>query len=89
MKALAAALVLGLGIFASHSADAQQPVYQSGVVVQSTPIYSSYAVPTHNYSAPVYSTSSSYSRSRPGLFGRLIELERRKNAWLRRTFLGR
>lgn len=29
------------------------------------------------------------TRRRPGLFRRLIELERRKNAWLRRTFLGR
>lgn len=28
-------------------------------------------------------------RRRPGLFRRMIELERRKNAWLRRTFFGR
>ncbi len=26
---------------------------------------------------------------RPGLFGGLIEMERRKNAWLRQTFFGR
>ncbi len=26
---------------------------------------------------------------RQGMFGRLMEAERRKNAWLRRTFLGR
>ena len=24
----------------------------------------------------------------PGFFGRLMEMERRKNAWLRRTFIG-
>jgi hypothetical protein len=29
------------------------------------------------------------SARRPGVFARLIELERRKNVWLRRTFLGR
>ncbi len=26
---------------------------------------------------------------RPGVFGGLIEMERRKNAWLRQTFFGR
>ena len=30
-----------------------------------------------------------YERPRVGVLTRLIELERRKNAWLRRTFLGR
>ncbi len=30
-----------------------------------------------------------YQQQRSGPLSRLIELERRKNAWLRRTFLGR
>lgn len=28
------------------------------------------------------------AEANPGFFGRLMEMERRKNAWLRRTFLG-
>jgi len=37
----------------------------------------------HHYSAPQRRSS------RGGVFSELIELERRKNAWLKRTFLGR
>jgi hypothetical protein len=37
----------------------------------------------HHYSAPQRRSS------RGGLFSELIELERRKNAWLKRTFFGR
>jgi hypothetical protein len=29
-----------------------------------------------------------YQEERPNLFGGLIEMERRKNAWLRQTFFG-
>ncbi len=36
--------------------------------------------------APQTDTIAARGRSR-GVFGRLLELERRKNAWLRRTFL--
>ena len=28
------------------------------------------------------------AEANPGFFGRLMDMERRKNAWLRRTFLG-
>ena len=40
---------------------------------------------------PTYTrrTRRNYSSSQQSLFGRMMELERRKNAWLRRTFLGR
>lgn len=44
-------------------------------------------------SAPVTQVSQSSGiyqpvrRSQPSFFGRVMELERRKNAWLRRTFL--
>lgn len=34
-------------------------------------------------------TTPRYSNSSQTFFGRLMELERRKNAWLRRQFLGR
>ncbi|HBJ34640.1 MAG TPA: hypothetical protein DDZ51_07735 [Planctomycetaceae bacterium] len=37
----------------------------------------------HHYSAPQRRSS------RGGVFSELMELERRKNAWLKRTFLGR
>lgn len=30
-----------------------------------------------------------YVEERPNVFGRMWEMEQRKNAWLRRTFLGR
>ena len=33
------------------------------------------------------STNQASRRSEPGFFGRVMEVERRKNAWLRRTFL--
>lgn len=44
-------------------------------------------------SAPVVQVSQSNSifqpvrRNQTGFFGRVMEIERRKNAWLRRTFL--
>lgn len=53
------------------------------------------------YSAPVmtssgqvfqgnqYPMSGQYSAPTQGFFGRLMELERRKNAWLRQQLLGR
>ena len=48
---------------------------------------------TASASVPVVNVSQSSSifqpvrRSQGGFFGRVMELERRKNAWLRRTFL--
>jgi len=48
---------------------------------------------TASASVPVVNVSQSNSifqpvrRSQGGFFGRVMELERRKNAWLRRTFL--
>lgn len=46
--------------------------------VSSTPVKSYYHHPQHRSSA----------RSAKGFFSNLIELERKKNAWLKRTFLG-
>lgn len=40
-------------------------------------------------SAPVTQTRRVYRRRPTNVFQNLMELERRKNAWLRRTFLGR
>ncbi len=80
-KFLVAVAVAGMISFAS-SADAQEPVAQAPVpmaapapVVQSAPMYQS--------------TRTVRSNRRGGLLSGLVELERRKNAWLRRTFLGR
>ena len=81
---------------------ATTPVYSPPVVT--APIYSSYslpmrttyAVPLQGYSPPAYSVYSApayptttYTAARPGLVNRVIDFERRKNAWLRQTFLGR
>jgi hypothetical protein len=78
---LAAALILAsAGQAVAQSPDSRQlpePVIVSDSVV--APV------------APTYSrrTRRNYSSSQDSLFGRMMELERRKNAWLRRTFLGR
>ena len=59
------------------------PVVTEGQIVQQQPVvYSQQATTT--YRRPVVRRSS-----RQGVFGRMMELERRKNAWLRRTFLNR
>ena len=58
-----------------------------------------YAVPVQTYASPVqvYSVPTqvqpnylapAYAPDEPGFFERLMDLERRKNAWLRQTFLG-
>ena len=101
MKAIAAAVMFALGVLSANSADAQYPVYQSSpVVVYSAPVYSSYYAPAQTYSAPVYQAYSAptfvqptyvapaYVPAEQNFFERLVELERRKNAWLRQTFLG-
>jgi hypothetical protein len=95
MKAIAAVLFCGLAIVANTAA-AQYPVQQTPVFTQSAPAYSTYAAPVQSYPAPLYGAYSAptyqapgFAPARPGLLGRLMELERRKNAWLRRTFLDR
>lgn len=40
-------------------------------------------------SAPVYANGYNYQPRQMTVFQKLMELERRKNAWLRRTFLGK
>jgi hypothetical protein len=91
---LAATLVLGTALVVSTHADAQEVVMQP--VPMSQPIPMGQSVPMDAtgtiYSAPApmrgYSRTRS-SGSQDTFFGRLMELERRKNAWLMRTFLGR
>ncbi len=104
MKAVAAVFVIAVGVFAVDVAVAQYPAYESPLVDYSTPVYPSYSlpgsqsyvVPVQTYFTPVYSVYSipsgaemTYAPARIGIFGRLIEFERRKNAWLRQTFRGR
>ena len=101
MKAITAAVVFAIGVLSASSADAQYPVYQSSpVIVYSAPVYSSYYAPARTYSPPVYQAYSAptyvqptyvapaYVPAEQNFFERLMELERRKNAWLRQTFLG-
>ncbi len=81
-KFLVAVAAAGMISFAS-SADAQEleaptpvPMAAPAQVVQSAPM-------------STRSTRSVRSNRRGGLLSGLVDLERRKNAWLRRTFLGR
>jgi hypothetical protein len=61
----------------TQSAQLPDPVVMSETVISpNTPTYTR-------------STRRNYSSSQQSLFGRMMELERRKNAWFRRTFLGR
>ena len=67
-------------------AEAQSPT-QSAQLPEPVIMHETTVAPT----TPTYTrrTRRSYSSSQQSLFGRMMELERRKNAWLRRTFLGR
>jgi hypothetical protein len=59
------------------------PIVQSPSDV-STPVHSAPTVQSYPYrNAGQYNAPQQQN-----FFGRLLELERRKNAWLRRTFLG-
>ncbi len=70
---------------AEPASDSDEPASDSpstsaaGELESSSPIVES--MPVYRY-APV-------NRRSQGLLGELMELERRKNAWLRRTFIGR
>lgn len=78
-KFLVAVAAAGMISFAS-SADAQEPVAPVPMAAPAPAVQS----------APMYrSTRTVRSNRRGGLLSSLIDLERRKNAWLRRTFLGR
>ena len=81
-KFLVAFAAAGMISFASP-ADAQTPVPEAAPVVAPVPIVQSAPV--------VRATSTRNIRTvrRGGFLSNLVELERRKNAWLRRTFLCR
>jgi len=81
-KFFVAVAAAGMMSFAS-SADAQTPTPEAAPVVATAPMVQSTAV--------VRTTSTRNVRSvrRGGLLSSMMELERRKNAWLRRTFLNR
>ncbi len=84
---------VGVEMSSDHAAKGSSTIEQSPMPLESaplsedgTPIES--VAPVAEGSAPVYRTVRQAPRS-SGVFGNLIELERRKNAWLRRTFSGR
>ena len=84
---LAATITLGLALTFASTASAQTPVAQSTPGSQPMPVAS--APVNQVYDArPVYRSHRTVRQS-PSFFGQLMELERRKNAWLMRTFLGR
>ena len=65
----------------------------NGSVVPPAPVYHQHQGQTV-YTQPTYQQrpvrrTVRRSSNRRGVFGRMMELERRKNAWLRRTFLNR
>jgi hypothetical protein len=62
--------------------ESSEPIHsQDSTVIESAPVVTS-------ESAPIYRTVRP-SRKQNNVFGELMELERKKNAWLRKTFLGR
>ncbi len=69
------------------------PVYSSYYAparTYSAPVYQAYSAPTFvqpTYVQPTY-VAPAYVPAEQNFFQRLVELERRKNAWLRQTFLG-
>ncbi len=69
------------------------PVYSSYYAparTYSAPVYQAYSAPTllqPTYVQPTY-VAPAYVPAKQNFFQRLVELERRKNAWLRQTFLG-
>ncbi len=76
---LVATLALGAALAAVSPATAEEHVTHSPTVT------TVYTTPAPMSTRRVYSQS----RSSRSVFGQLMDLERRKNAWLRRTFLGR
>ena len=75
------------------SSQLQEAQQDSVTLIPSEKALSEGSVQLVQYSRPVPAQQQSYyrpsSRQSPSVIGRLVELERRKNAWLRRTFLGR
>lgn len=91
MKSVAA-ILFAVALFAAPASaqDIPQPIPMQGVTIVQSPSDVSYPA----YSAPTvrsypYNGGNQYNApQQQNFFGRLLELERRKNAWLRRTFLG-
>ncbi|TWU40659.1 hypothetical protein [Novipirellula artificiosorum] len=91
-------------LFGCTSGQAQEIIVDSGyaghVNYGAAPIVRSYSTPyqayraplSQGYAAPAYSNYPAWNVRQPsqrgGFFSDLMTLERRKNAWLRRTFLG-
>lgn len=87
MKKFIVAFGFAAILAAASTASAQEsvlvdsaPAAVSSVAVEAAPVWSG------RYVQPGRQVRSSQRR---GVFSGLIELERRKNAWLKRTFLGR
>ena len=85
---LAATIALGLAISTVSNVNAQNATPSATTHTHPMPVVASPEV--HTYSAPTVTTRSRrYSaQQNQSFFGQLMDLERRKNAWLRRTFLG-
>ena len=81
MRKILVAIAVAAMISVAGSADAQSPAPEAAPAVIAAPVVQD---------TPVYTRSRSVrSSKRVGPFSKLMEIERRKNAWLRRTFLGR
>jgi len=69
---------------------ATEPISEEGKIVDAAPMHAVESTPmVTSESAPVYRTVRPSRKQSGGLFSELIELERRKNAWLRKNILGR
>lgn len=81
--AISAAVVL---IIASTASAQESPAAAAPVAASSVVVDGAAFAPSVRYVQPRRQVRSSRNG---GVLSRLIELERRKNAWLMRTFLGR
>ncbi|MEM1068961.1 MAG: hypothetical protein AAGG48_09175 [Planctomycetota bacterium] len=79
MRNLLLAIAAAGMIFSCQSADAQV------VTVMPTPVVAQPVIVT----APAYRAQTVRAPRRGNVLQRVVEFEQRKNAWMRRTFLGR
>lgn len=93
MTKLAYSFALAFAFVAAPAmADNWQPVPSAPhtVIVSPAPVIGTpQVIQGPQYRAvPSYQPAPAYSAQQQSFFGRLLELERRKNAWLRQQFLG-
>ncbi len=96
---LAAAIALGTALFVSpanadtvaapQSLSSNTIVYSSPVVAAPGQVVYAGQYPSGQYGSGQYAAPAQYSAPSQNVFQRWMELERRKNAWIRQRLFGR